>query len=489
MRIDLFSTFYRKSLTSAGILVLSVLYTFFYFRFGTSAIVITIGFIALFFVFLFEFVLNKAENSPPLLIFLAVASLPFQNLFLTTFPLKAIGQLSVIFIALLYWAKLSAFAKADFIKRVSPITLITATFLISISVAYFLSGSLENKDKSFLIDVLGAVSYTYLACIYCSSLGNIKKIIWLLIFIGVIQLPVMIAMSRGWTESLPGPLSVLSVQSYGGVASDFSSSAFRYPGLFGDYELLAEYLDVMILFCIGIALFSFSSKERFIAILAAILMVIAGFYTGTRAFVASLAVGVAVLIILSIIRFGFGKNLLKLLGIGILLVFIFYWMSTLDVFQGYITRFFATDLSAGYFDTRETVWTTSLAMMNHLPFTGYGAQLSNLFDVIGNGDFLSPHSLYFSMILLAGIPGLIAVSILVLTPFLWLGRIIYNKKSKQIYAWAIVFLSIWTFWVVNEIKIEFIRYGFYMNFIFFLIGIMASFFYLARRTSTVDARL
>ena len=50
---------------------------------------------------------------------------------------------------------------------------------------------------------------------------------------------------------------------------------------------------------------------------------------------------------------------------------------------------------------------------------------------------------------------------------------------KQYYAWAIVIVSVWSLWAVNEIKIEFIRYPFYMNIVFFLFGILASYYDLA----------
>jgi len=53
---------------------------------------------------------------------------------------------------------------------------------------------------------------------------------------------------------------------WGGTAS--SVSVLRYGGMFADYELLAEYLGIAILFCVGMFIFISSRKERFFALLS-----------------------------------------------------------------------------------------------------------------------------------------------------------------------------------------------------------------------------
>ena len=210
-------------------------------------------------------------------------------------------------------------------------------------------------------------------------------------------------MGRGWTNNLPGALSWLSNKSWGGLASANGTTALRYPGLFGDYELLAEYLDLMVLFCVGFGLFTSSRRERAFSILAVLLLMVAGFYTGTRAFVFGLVLGFFVIVGLFTIMPRFWKKLGIILALGILLLIsVFYLLSTQKIFSGYVDRLLNTDIGLAQYDTRTDVWHKSFWMMRDMPFTGYGTQMTKMFENIG---YKSPHSLYFSMLLKAGYPG------------------------------------------------------------------------------------
>ncbi len=117
--------------------------------------------------------------------------------------------------------------------------------------------------------------------------------------------------------------------------------------------------------------------------------------------------------------------------------------------------------------------------MKNLPFTGYGAWMKDIFISTPGGNYDSPHSVYFWMFLTAGYPGLFAILIMVITPFVWTFRVLSNKSAAPYHTWAIVLISVWVFWIANEIIIEFTRYPFYMDIIFFLLGITASFYDLA----------
>ena len=123
-------------------------------------------------------------------------------------------------------------------------------------------------------------------------------------------------------------------------------------------------------------------------------------------------------------------------------------------------------------------------MIEELPFTGYGTHMMDVFIRKGGGQFTSPHSLYFSMILRAGYLGVVAIFIVILFPLLWMARILFKQPDAIYRIWAVVIVSAWCFWAVNEIKIEFIRYPFYMNVVFFIVGMFAGFYQMARGTSS-----
>jgi O-antigen ligase len=187
------------------------------------------------------------------------------------------------------------------------------------------------------------------------------------------------------------------------------------------------------------------------------------------------------MILLTITRLGFSKNLEKFLIIVSILILAIAYLSTQEKFSGYINRFGNTNVSIDNYDTRTIVWTKSFLMMQNIPFTGYGAWMKDIFISTLGGNYDSPHSVYFWMFLTAGYPGVIAISIMVLTPLGWTIRILSNKNAIPYHAWAIVFISVWVFWIADEIIIEFTRYPFYMDIIFFLLGITACFYDLASR--------
>jgi O-antigen ligase len=368
-----------------------------------------------------------------------------------------------------------------YFKKIQPLIFPTTIFTLSIILAYIIAGRFLNEDWAFLLNTLGAIGFAYLACIYCNRLNDINKILWILIVIGALQLPLMFAQSHGWTDKLPANFSMLSStfgqQDLGPLHNLMAHvTALRYGGIFGSPELMAEFLDIVALFCIGICLFGTSKKERLVAILALCLILAAGFYTGTRAFIWSLGVGLFVMLFLMTIKPGFSRNLAQLLAVGCFLGLILIFLSTQEIFRGYIYRFLQTDFSSNYYDSRNIVWSVSLSLLNKLPFTGYGGWMMEIFDTKGGAVFVGPHSIYLFMLLKAGYPGLIAIIAFISIPIYWMLRIFFRGINKTAQSWAIVLLSVWIFWAVNEIKIEFVRYPFYMDIIFLLFGIMASFY-------------
>jgi O-antigen ligase len=473
----LFDRFRRKTVELLVTLSTSFLLAYLVLKYETTGLVLGIGFLVLTAFLVYQLQSNVSYRSSLFFIPLIVCSFPFQRLFLTTIPLVVAAQFLVFPLIMSYVAKFPAYVRSEYSQRIRPLLFPTLAFIFSFILAYTVSGEWAKRDWGFILSLLGSVGYAFLACVYCRDLKSLQKILWVLIGVGVIQLPVMYAMGRGWTDHLPGVLSKLSSESWGGLASASGSTTLRYPGLFRDYELLAEYLDLMALLCMGIALSTDSKRERIFSIGAAFFVTIAGFYTGTRAFAIGLGVGFTVMLILFVIQPDLWKKLKNIVILGIVLVLALYLLSTQGIFKGYVERFLRTDIRLGYYDSRTDVWARSFSMMNHLPFTGYGTQMTRMFENIG---YASPHSLYLSMLLKAGFPGILAILILICAPFLWMARILLNRTRHAYHTWAIILLSVWSCWVINEVKIEFIRYPFYMNIIFFILGVTASYYHLAR---------
>jgi hypothetical protein len=473
-RQKLYSTQAQVILTAVILLVLSVVLGYLSANFGSIVFVSLFAFGFLLIILTYELRRRLSHKESTWLVPFIALSIPFQAVLVRTIPVLLASQLSIILVVLFNWLMFSDLDRDAYLRKIKPLILPTIAFAASIILSYFVTRNVQRDDYVYLLSLIGSIAYAYLACIYCKDLKDIKRVVWIIIIIGVIQMPFLYAQSHGWTNWLPAEFKMFTSAPWGGTVS--SVAVLRYGGTFGDYELLAEYLDMAVLFCVGIFVFTVSRKERFFAILSMILMIMAGYYTGSRAFVIGLGGGVAIMVFLIIVKLGFSRKLMNFLLIVLALVLAIAYLSTQQIFSGYITRFQDTQIGLNNYDTRNVVWTASFSLMEKMPFTGYGTGMMSTFISSNRRSSDSPHSLYFWMFLTAGYPGLISIIFLVFTPLLWMLLVISNKYKIIYHPWAIIFISVWVFWAANEIIIEFTRYPFYKDIVFFLFGIMASFF-------------
>ncbi len=464
-------------LIAAALLILLTSLSYLFAKFGFVVFISIYGFSFLLLILIYELRMQSSHKESSLLVPFVIISIPIQAVLVRTIPIMLVTQLSIVLVVLFYLQIFSRQNRQEYLRKIKFLIFPTIAFSASIILSYFIAGNLQRNHYVFLLYLVGSMAYAYLACIYCKDIGNIKKILWVMIAIGIVQLPFLYAQSRGWTDLLPSELKMFASSTWGGAAS--SVTVLRYGGMFGDYELLAEYLDIAVLFCVGIFIITSSRKERFLAFLSLVLILIAGFYTGSRTFILGLGLGVAVMVFLMIIKLGFNKNLVNFLVIVSILIVAIVYLGTQEIFSGYIARFQNSQIGLNNFDTRNIVWEKSFSLMKNSPFTGYGAWMKDIFISTPGGGYDSPHSIYFWMFLTAGYPGLIAILILVITPFVWTFRVLSNKRATAYHMWAIIFISVWGFWIANEIIVEFTRYPFYIDIVFFLLGITASFYDLA----------
>ena len=145
---------------------------------------------------------------------------------------------------------------------------------------------------------------------------------------------------------------------WGGTASVVS--VLRYGGMFGDYELLAEFLDMVVLLCVGVFMAA-SCRER-----AFFCPPVFGAHTDRwflhrfKTFLAGLGVGAAVMVLLMTIRPGFGKQLANFFIVVSILVFVIAALSTLGRFSGYMANFQNTQVGLSDYDTRNTIMGSQL---------------------------------------------------------------------------------------------------------------------------------
>jgi hypothetical protein len=467
---------FNQRLVSVLVFTLSIILGAFVIRLNLLGIVLLFGVLILALVILYD-----VKNSARLFVPFLVLSLPLQPIFSVGYVPQLTVQLLGLAALFYSWLLASSAIRAIFLRKVKLLIVPTLAFSLTFFLSYLASGELATEDWVFLLRLIGSISYAYLGCIYCNSFEDVKRILWVLAIIGIIQLPVMYGQVQGWIDGLAAMDPRINHTFWAQYAASSHSSMIRVPGMFLDYELVAEYFDMMILFCTGFFILGSQLRVKIIALLSIGILIVAGFYTGTRAFLWGLGGGLLVITFLISFRLGLNKVLRNSLIIGGILVVAVIVLSRQSVFASYIERFLNTDIGINSYDTRTAVFSIDVALARGMPFLGYGHLFQQSATTLANSSVFLPHSLYLSMLLINGYPGLIVTFLFVAIPILWMLKILVSQNTKMHYAWAIVFLSVWIFWSVNEIKVEFIRQPFYMNIVFFLFGMIASVYMLARR--------
>ncbi len=241
---------------------------------------------------------------------------------------------------------------------------------------------------------------------------------------------------------------------------------FRVEGMLRDFELFAEYL------AIHIPLFIFllrnpgaiiPKKILKIFLMATIFVLLA---TSTRGAIVSLGCGLIYYIVKIRSKVRLSKITLQILGwgitVGIILIVLY---RILPSSAQIIERFAGTKITT--LDTRQYVWTKFWGYFIEKPITGYGV-------VYNLGSYLFfPHSTYFYYLLTLGIPGLLSYFILIGTIlFKGFKNVRMARTEGQFFEISIVTNTMFIMFIIDSIKIEYLRYSNYQLFIWLLFALV-----------------
>ena len=434
---------------------------------------------------LFIFVLKdggykKGKKRTFQLMLFAVGMLPFYHLINADFKFELIWQTGSLFVMFYYLILSTPNEINNVIIRVKPIILPTAFVMGIFALSYLNSEKLGKENILFLYCFLTSPVYSLFACIYCKSVEDIEKLILILITFGLLQFPIIIGQAMGLTDKLSGNLSSLSTDGWGGPLASVSGVT-RYPGSFGDVELFAEYIGIMFLLALGEFILPVKRRHKKLIGISILIFLIMGGFTGTRGFLIGIFLGIIVL--MTLIQLQSNKKSIifkRFLIIGLLLISSIILLMPRVIISGFLDRMLMADTFGSNLLNRGTLFSTWIYLSKQMPLFGYGAQMIDVVRLNFNYFFIqSPHSLFFSMLLIAGYPGLIMIIFFILKLFYLSIKCVKNKSNSSICQYGIMFLVILVYWSANEVKIEFIRLIFYSNYLFFLWGILSSLYALS----------
>lgn len=404
--------------------------------------------------FLYLILQNIRFGLSAFLIFLPMSALPF---ILLGYPLVVLDRVficrsSIVFGALLlaFWwfaKQVSTYSYQKFgFPLIKSIGLLSFLYILNIFVV----------DKEYIIRVIQS-NLVFISCVMffyflLSYIKNREKLIYVvrvLIISCIIQ-------------------AIFSSFSFFYYLIIKGRSTFRVEGMLRDFELFAEYLaiHVPLIFYMIRNEKSVFFKRLFKYSLPGVLFVL--FATATR--------GAVIFLLLSMCYYLFAMrkklsipNILKITVVStivcITILAILY--KTIPASAHIIERFFSTKIAT--LDTREYVWQKFYEYFRKHPLLGYGL----VYDL--RSYLFYPHSTYFYYLLTMGIAGLLAYLIFLFSILKrgWM-NIKFNKHFISRYELSVALNASLIIFVVDGLKVEYLRYSNYQLFIWTVFALIVS---------------
>lgn len=393
------------------------------------------------------------------------------------FPL-AIG-LSSFPLLVMYYHVLPDAERDHFWRRARTFGLQIAFFLFAVLASQVATGSVLNRQSPFaFIYFLNAVGFFLLTCLYCTSVTEVRRLIWVLVVGGGLQVLVVMEQSL----DLAGPLHwLLNLPPWGSFVH----------GSLGDGELFAEYMIILSVWSIGLAWFAGSLRERIVALLFALGYIFAGAATVYRSFLPGIAGSITLLVVLALS----GKHPLKRKGravftLAILSTVIGVFFSEVlanGIASTALSRFSEIDFSGPDAFNRARVYSAVASMAPTIPLTGLGIKhLDELSWRVGY-QLISTHSIVLWALLSAGWLGLLSlvtliVSVAVVAIRAYLAAVKQRGTTLWVSATLVATIAIF---VVDQLKVDYVRSPTYAYFVWIIFGMISSLYVLTHEASRV----
>jgi O-antigen ligase len=408
----------------------------------------------------------------------AVLLLPFPKA--TSYGNTNVALILLILIVWVYRLSRKTVTLPGFTSVDLPIVGLVMTYALSF---YNVQGLRELQlSWSIFLAFLTYLVLTYLVISIVRTPEDVKKIL-------VVQLVSGTLVCLGGVYELFNPSSALIPGWIEfGRGYELSQSGVRIGSTFIDFELFAEFCSLMLL--LQIFLFSrANTKSRRVMIVGIMgITLLCLFATVTRGAIISLGVGLVYLMWLSRRRLNFVRlTTVVLLGAGILGTADFV-VSNYTKSASVMDRLLGTQLQGGFVpETRAGAWEQSIDRIMDHPIIGHGPYfaLERSLEVT-----FWPHNLYLFYWHITGILGLGC--------FLWLLYSLWKATKPRAAslgsgtfvegATLLMRVMLVTF-MVDQIKIEYLRNERYAFFVWFLFGLMVAVDRIAKREAAMSATL
>jgi len=425
------------------------------------------------FAVLYELEHAADANHPPVGLIALVLLLPFFQLALNTGSLQLAWQTCTLVVVLFYIVAMKPTERSAVVKSVVPLIVAFAALSLTGAITLFITGALD-AGALLSAGVFGlSAAYLLVGSMLRTWAGSAERAARILIYGGLLQLPVVVAQATGLTLGLGGTLSQLSSLQWGGSIA--AASLVRYPGSFGDYELFAEWIGILFILAVGGVMYTRGRTRSALAVSIAVFLCM-GLLTATRGFL--VAVGLAAVVVVpGALLSRRGRSLTGLLTTGVAVIAAFLLVPETAV-KGSMGRLLQTTLTGANAFNRAQLWTSWGRLVERMPWYGLGWGSPALESALVAQAVGWPHSLYFYFALTAGWPGVVAIGVFV-------GMVVLSARGRLaegeagVYRMLVLGVAV-VYWASSEAKIEFVRWVFYGDLLLVLFGIVAADRWLSR---------
>jgi O-antigen ligase len=410
----------------------------------------------------------------------AVASLPLLMVFVQAYPWATLPLQSLFaLVVVLLFASAQAERRAEWLKITGPVRLLGALLGLTLALSYVASGVSGLGDAASLISLLLASAFFVMPVLIVDNLSRFEWLLAILLVVGASQVAVVAAQAAGLTNGLPAPFSALDAVAHW-ATSPYTADPIRYAGTFGDYEALAEYASLVTILGIGLCAVSRRRSLRVLGVLCSAGAVVTGLLTATRAYPVAVAIGLGVLMLLLLTHRSRDRAApaAKVAAVAVLLTAGVFTLVPDAVRENMFGRFGALEVTGPNALNRGLMFDAWMRLAMRMPLLGYGARmLETIRTAFYGADFVIayPHSLYFWILLTAGIPGLVAFLILIGALLVALVRV-YRANVGPSRAWSAVFVAVLAAWLANEYKMDCVRSPLYFDWLMFVLGMPLALF-------------
>lgn len=394
------------------------------------------------------------------LLYIIVFSIPFP--IYITFQGKDAATITTILIIILFlfWLSKLMITRHSLLvtrdKIILPILLLALIYIISFAKV---PSSLAGPAIRRLLGYLSSLMLFSLLVYHTRDLKGLFRLIHIVNTIVFLQ--ALVAIAQVFIPDKVGFLQIFSPR-LGTVSAWITQIsgewAFRARGTIGDYELLAEWFALVI--PLQLYMVSYHPKYRLPYIIFLLFSTTGLVLTLTRGAVICLGIGIIFFYILLIKRQHSNRvGLVKFIAPLVLISGGFFFI--IPQFMSFFSSRFAfikmRELSiTSFFDAinRGALWRRHLPIIKDLTVFGHGPYLPGSLGLRGIGSL---HSLYLTLLYQIGIVGLFA--------FLWFVAILFKRLMSAFrfvedeckYALIAVCTSVLLIFLIDEIKIEFVR--------------------------------